>query len=93
MTANLLIPAAQYVRMSTEHQQYSIDNQKAAIQRYADANGFYVVHTYTDAARSAVMLKPRVALRQLLQDVLGQPKFKAILVYDVSRWGSVPRQR
>ena len=33
------------------------------------------------------MLKPRVALRQLLQDVLGQPEFKAILVYDVSRWG------
>lgn len=33
------------------------------------------------------MLKPRVALRQLLQDVLGQPKFQAILVYDVSRWG------
>lgn len=27
MTANQLIPAAQYVRMSTEHQQYSFENQ------------------------------------------------------------------
>lgn len=34
-----LVPAAQYVRMSDEQQQYSIDNQKAAIQQYADAHG------------------------------------------------------
>src|ERR1039458_6894649 len=30
------IRAAEYVRMSTEHQQYSTENQHAAIQRYAD---------------------------------------------------------
>lgn len=29
------VPAAQYVRMSTEDQQYSIANQEAAIQTYA----------------------------------------------------------
>ena len=31
-----IIPAVQYVRMSTEHQQYSLANQAAAIQRYAE---------------------------------------------------------
>ena len=31
-----LIPVAQYLRMSTEHQQYSLKNQSAAIQKYAD---------------------------------------------------------
>jgi DNA invertase Pin-like site-specific DNA recombinase len=36
--------------MSTEHQQYSIENQKAAIQEYANHHGFAVVQTYTDAA-------------------------------------------
>ena len=43
MTADLLIPVAQYLRMSTEHQQYSLDNQRIAIQTYADAHGFSVV--------------------------------------------------
>jgi DNA invertase Pin-like site-specific DNA recombinase len=87
MVANL-IPAAQYLRMSTEHQQYSLDNQSAAIQRYANAHGFEIVQTYSDAAKSGVALKRRTGLRQLLQDVVsGNPAYRAILVYDVSRWG------
>ena len=85
------IPAAQYVRMSDEGQQFSIDNQKAAIQEYADRNGFSVVTTYTDAGKSGVVLKHRTALRALLQDVVsGEANYKAILVYDVSRWGRFP---
>jgi DNA invertase Pin-like site-specific DNA recombinase len=88
MTADLLTPVAQYLRMSTEHQQYSLDNQRVAIQTYADAHHFQVVQTYTDGAKSGVVLKRRNGLRQLLQDVMGgTPDYKAILVYDVSRWG------
>jgi len=82
------IPAAQYLRMSTEHQQYSIENQAVAIQAYADRNGFELLETYSDAARSGVLFKNRPALSRLLQDVIsGQATFKAVLVYDVSRWG------
>ena len=74
--------------MSTEHQQYSLDNQQLAIQDYANASGFSVVQTYTDGAKSGVVLKHRKGLSQLLQDVMGAaPPYKAILVYDVSRWG------
>lgn len=74
--------------MSTEHQQYSLDNQRFAIQAYADAHGFAVVHTYSDESRSGVVLKCRKGLRQLLKDVMsGTSAYKAILVYDVSRWG------
>jgi DNA invertase Pin-like site-specific DNA recombinase len=40
-----VIPAAQYVRMSYETQQYSIDNQKAAIQEYATRHVFVIVKT------------------------------------------------
>ncbi len=88
MTADMLTPAAQYLRMSTEHQQYSLDNQRTAIQIYADAHRFSVVQTYTDGAKSGVVLKHRNGLRQLLQDVMGgNPQYNAILVYDVSRWG------
>jgi DNA invertase Pin-like site-specific DNA recombinase len=74
--------------MSTEHQQYSLNNQESAIRQYADKNGFVVTQTYTDAARSGVVLKRRSGLRQLLQDAMsGRAPYKVILVYDVSRWG------
>jgi DNA invertase Pin-like site-specific DNA recombinase len=43
MEAKPLIPASQYVRMSTEDQQYSIVNQEAAIQTYANRHGFFVL--------------------------------------------------
>ena len=88
MTNDQHIPAAQYLRMSTEHQRYSLDNQFEGIQRYAESHGFKVVHTYSDGAKSGVALKRRTGLRQLLQDVIcGSPAYRAILVYDVSRWG------
>jgi DNA invertase Pin-like site-specific DNA recombinase len=88
MTTNLAIPAAQYLRMSTEHQQYSLENQSLAIQRYAESHGFEVVRTYSDAARSGLVLGRRTGLQQLLQDVVGgKSDYRVILVYDVSRWG------
>ena len=65
-TANLLVPAAQYLRMSTEHQQYSLENQSTAIRKYAESHGSEVVVTYSDAAKSGLVLKRRVGLRQLL---------------------------
>jgi DNA invertase Pin-like site-specific DNA recombinase len=83
-----LIPAAQYVRMSKDFQQYSIENQTASISEYAVRNGFDVVKTYTDAGRSGVVLKSRAGLTSLLADVVkGGVEFKTVLVYDVSRWG------
>lgn len=88
MHPDQLIPAAQYLRMSTEHQQYSMQNQAAAIQQNAEFNGFEIVRTYADPARSGVVLKRRIGLQQLLQDVIaGTTEFRAILVFDVSRWG------
>src|SRR5580698_1015345 len=74
--------------MSTEHQQYSLDNQSTAIQKYAESYGFTVLRTYSDPAKSGLSLKDRRGLRDLLQDVTGgNTDYKAILVYDVSRWG------
>lgn len=83
-----LVPAAQYLRMSTDHQQYSLDNQADAIATYAAQSGFRIVKTYSDAAKSGLRLTNRSGLKQLLQDVVvGQNEFSTVLVYDVSRWG------
>ena len=85
------VRAAQYVRMSDEAQQYSIDNQKAAIQEYASRHGFMIVKTYADVGKSGVVAKNRTALRELLKDVVGgAADYRAVLVYDVSRWGRFP---
>lgn len=83
-----VVPTAEYLRMSTEHQQYSTVNQADAISRYAADHGFQVVKTYSDLAKSGLLLRNRKGLKQLLQDVVGgHREFHAVLVYDVSRWG------
>ncbi len=83
-----LIPAAQYVRMSTEHQQYSTENQRDAIAEYARAKGYEIVKTYADDGKSGLRIEGRESLRRMLADVqAGNAGFRAILVYDVSRWG------
>jgi DNA invertase Pin-like site-specific DNA recombinase len=88
MTENRLIPAAQYLRMSTEHQQYSLENQSAKIGQYAVKHGFEIVCTYSDEAKSGLTLRNRSALFNLLRDAGRQDAgFNAILVYDISRWG------
>jgi DNA invertase Pin-like site-specific DNA recombinase len=48
-----LIRAAEYVRMSTEHQQYSTENQSAAISQYAQAHRMEIVRSYSDLGKSA----------------------------------------
>ncbi|MDO8875187.1 MAG: recombinase family protein [Pseudolabrys sp.] len=79
---------AQYVRMSTDHQRYSIESQVAAIAEYALCNEMTVIKTYADEGRSGVTMKGREALKSLIADVQnGRANFEAVLVYDVSRWG------
>ena len=88
MTCSPPIRAAQYLRMSTEHQQYSLDNQASAIQEYASEQGFIIVRTYEDPGRSGLLLRHRLGLQNLLSDVVsGKADYSAILVYDVSRRG------
>ena len=80
--------AAQYVRMSTEHQQYSTENQADKILEYAVRSGFEIVRTYADEGKSGLSIGGRDGLQRLLADVkAGTTDFEAILVYDVSRWG------
>jgi len=82
------IRAAQYVRMSTEHQKYSTENQAEIIAQYAHRRGFEIVRTYEDSGKSGLRLDGRRALQLLIADVrCGSADFATILVYDVSRWG------
>lgn len=83
-----IVRAAQYVRMSTEHQRYSTTNQEDAIAEYAGRRGFEIVRSYADEGKSGLSLSGRETLQRLIADVrAGRADFEAILVYDVSRWG------
>jgi DNA invertase Pin-like site-specific DNA recombinase len=80
--------AAQYIRMSTEHQNYSPENQSEAIAEYASPRQIKIVRTYADLGRSGLSLRGRTGLRALLSDVTNhRHDFSLLLVYDVSRWG------
>jgi DNA invertase Pin-like site-specific DNA recombinase len=87
-TSGGLVRAAQYVRMSTEHQKYSTENQSEAIQQYAVRRRIEIVRTYADEGKSGLRLEGRAALKQLIEDVqTKRADFTIILVYDISRWG------
>lgn len=80
--------AAEYVRMSTEHQRYSTENQSDVIRHYAARHGIEIVRTYADEGKSGLRLEGRDALKRLIEDVeAGEADFTTIIVYDVSRWG------
>jgi DNA invertase Pin-like site-specific DNA recombinase len=80
--------AALYVRMSTEHQQYSTSNQMDVIREYAKRRDMEIVKEYSDGGKSGLNIEGRGALSKMIQDVQdGKADFSNILVYDVSRWG------
>src|SRR5437667_2918440 len=80
--------AAAYVRMSTEHQQYSTSNQMDVIREYAKRRELEIVKEYSDEGKSGLNIQGRESLAQMLRDVQnGMAQFSCILVYDVSRWG------
>ena len=83
-----LVRAAQYVRMSTDHQRYSTENQADAIAAYAARHGMRIVRTFADEGRSGLNIGGRDGLRRLIDEVeAGRADFQVLLVYDVSRWG------
>jgi DNA invertase Pin-like site-specific DNA recombinase len=74
--------------MSTEHQQYSTSNQEDMIREYAVKRGYEIGRTYADEGKSGLTVAGRESLRRMIADVQsGNAGIKAILVYDISRWG------
>ncbi|MGC0946018.1 recombinase family protein [Pantoea agglomerans] len=80
--------AAQYLRMSTLNQEFSLDNQAHFIKQYAQKHNYEIVHTYDDAGKSGVTASGRHDFNRLIDDVLFKEiNIEAVLVYDVSRFG------
>ena len=80
--------AVAYLRMSTEHQQYSTKNQLAVIERYAAKHDMEIVSSYSDEAKSGLRLENRPGMQRMLADAQRKDSgFDTILAYDITRWG------
>ena len=78
-----IIRAAQYVRMSTDHQRYSIETQAAVIAAHAQLHKLSIVRTYRDEGESGLKIKNRMGLTELIEDVRsGRADFGHVLVFD-----------
>lgn len=84
--------AAAYVRMSTDHQKYSTDNQMDAIREHAAKNGITIIRTFADEGKSGMQAKGRDAFQTMIHTVVdGRADFDLIIAYDHSRWGRFQR--
>jgi DNA invertase Pin-like site-specific DNA recombinase len=61
MSSNTHFPlrASQYVCMSTEHQQYSSENQLEVNRQYAEAKQMEIVRGYSDHGRTGLNIAGR----------------------------------
>jgi site-specific DNA recombinase len=85
-----LKPAVGYLRRSTNRQEQSIGDQKAALDRHAQDHGYSILRFYTDDAISGTSTDARKAFQKLLQDAQADTcDFRAVLVYDIKRFGRV----
>src|SRR2546428_3873179 len=83
-----LRPAVGYLRRSTDRQDQSLGDQKAAIERYAREHRYIALRFYTDDAISGTSTDARKAFLKLIQDAQSDAcDFRTVLVYDIKRFG------
>ena len=83
----LRLKGAMYIRMSTELQVESPENQERAIRAYAAQYGIEIVKTYVDPGVSGITER-REEFQALIDDVeQGRNAYTIVLYLDASRWG------
>ena len=75
-----------YVRMSTSKQETSPARQRDEIAKVVRANGYTLVETYEDLARSGGLTSRRAGFLRMIADAKAK-KFQRIVCYDLSRFG------
>ena len=85
---SLRLKGAMYIRMSTELQVESPENQERAIRTYAAQYGIEIIKTYADLGVSGINTEKREQFQCLIDDVeQGRSAFNIVLYLDESRWG------
>jgi len=87
MTSRVENTAAGYVRCSTEMQEDSPEQQKKEITAFAAKQGYEIVEWFVDFGKSGTTFDQRPEFCRLQGVVDHNPKFRAVICYDESRWG------
>lgn len=84
-TTQAATKAAAYYRMSSDDQTDSLDQQRTAVQAYAESHGFEIVAEYHEPGKSgSLRQKERKEWARLLEDS-ERGKYQAVLAWDLSR--------
>ena len=75
-----------YIRMSTDRQETSPEQQRAEIENYAAKHGYQVMRWYQDLGISGDRTDKRLQFQQMITDA-ADGRFKAILCWDQDRFG------
>ncbi|MFV0420980.1 recombinase family protein [Oleidesulfovibrio sp.] len=88
------LKCAIYVRMSTDLQAESLENQERQIRSFALHYGIEVVEVYADFGVSGMTAEGREQFLALIADVeAGENTFNLVLYLDESRWGRFVNSR
>ena len=80
------VAAVTYVRMSSDKQEESPEQQRAELAKLAERGGFQVVREYFDSAISGDATEKRKQFQKMIADA-ERGEFKAILCWDQDRFG------
>jgi site-specific DNA recombinase len=87
MPAKTLIPAVSYIRMSSDLQEASPDQQRAEVVKLAAKHGYKIIREYFDQGISGDATDKRTAFLKMIRDAEEKADFAAILCWDQDRFG------
>lgn len=87
MTKQGTKPAVGYIRMSTDKQEDSPEQQRAEIVKLAKREGYDILRWYEDHGISGAKTHKRQRFVQMVRDAEEQRDFRAILCWDQDRFG------
>ena len=82
-----MIPAIVYARASTDHQEYSVNDQLKYIKDWAKHHGYKIIKVYIDDGISGAFVAKRPGFLSMIEDVTTNLSgAKALLIWDSYRF-------
>jgi DNA invertase Pin-like site-specific DNA recombinase len=82
-----LTPAVSYIRMSSDLQEASPDQQRGEVVKLATKHGYKIIREYFDEGISGDATEKRIAFLKMIRDAEEKGDFAAILCWDQDRFG------